>query len=100
VTKRPLILNKNLNFHQTLSTTLGLRSVNSDRILDILPGKIVSLKYISLYSESGTTGRTIKNQGNITLEHINIFDQQVPGSAILNIGHLNILGNVNLTREV
>lgn len=94
VTNSPLILNKNLNFHQTLSTPLGLRSINSERILDISPGKTASLKYISLYSESGSTGRAIRNQGNLTLEHVNIFDQQVSGSTILNTGTINILGNV------
>jgi len=99
VTNSPLILNKNLNFHQTINTSLGLRSINSERILDISSGKTVSLKYISLYSQSGSTGRAIRNQGNLTLEHVNIFDQQVPGSAILNTGSLNILGNVNLIKE-
>ncbi|MBK8700653.1 MAG: hypothetical protein IPN29_14420 [Saprospiraceae bacterium] len=101
VQNMPLPVNKNLSFIQTQSSQVNILGVNTPTLFDIQAGKTVFIKYLNLFSETGTQGRLIKNQGNLTLENVILNDKAnaIPGSSgILNTGTLKIMGNVNLRK--
>lgn len=96
VSNSPLIINKNLSILQNANSKLNIKSVGSNRLFDVLPGKSFSIKDINLYPGIGIHGRAIRNQGTLTLNNVSIYDHNLSGSTILNSGILNSFGSVYL----
>jgi hypothetical protein len=93
----PLVINKSLTIrdYNTMPVTLSISG--NGPVLNISNAVTAVIKNIKCMAGSGTTGRSIINNGSLNLENVQIMDDlHGTGNAILNNGTLLINGLVVL----
>ncbi len=97
LTTGPILINRNIKIHQGASTVMKVRALGTGPVFTINAGKTASLKYLELYSGTGTTARAIKNAGTLSLQQVTLFDNTSgSGNLVENKGQLSINGVVTV----
>ena len=95
----PLIVNHDLDIMALEVNNIGISALNMDRAMDISNGKTVHIKGVIIRAGTATLGRGIRNLGILTLEDVDVFDNNAmagTGSLIDNQGEIFIMGNCNI----
>jgi PKD repeat protein/photosystem II stability/assembly factor-like uncharacterized protein len=80
------------------ANNIGISASGMSRALDIAAGKNVHIAGLIIRSGTASTGRGIRNMGVLTLEDVDIYDNNGmagTGSLIENMGDITISGNCN-----
>ena len=97
LTSGPIILSKNINIHQTLTTIPIIKAVTAGPVFNVSGSKLLSLKFVNIYSGTNLNNRAILNRGTLNLENVTIFEKSNvigTGTTMTNLGNVNIIGNV------
>ncbi|NNF34713.1 MAG: hypothetical protein HKN68_11415 [Saprospiraceae bacterium] len=81
---------------------IGISASGMSRALDIAQGKNVHIAGLIIRAGTASSGRGIRNMGTLTLENVDIYDNNAmagTGSLIENMGDITILGNCNFLIE-
>lgn len=99
LTSAKITIDKDLVFIQGQNEKVNIQSAFVGSVFLIQSGVTVHMEYINLYGGQNSQGRAIENNGNLTLENVDIFDDLInsgSGSTILNNGTLTIEGTCNI----
>jgi hypothetical protein len=104
LTTGPIMIDKNINIHLTTGDEITLRTSNVGPIFDVLQGKQLSLKNMTIYGGNNANGSALINSGNLTLDNVIIYQSQGNpnlNSSILNqnTGTINVLNNTQVKKE-
>jgi PKD repeat protein len=80
------------------ANNIGISAAGMSRALDIAAGKNVHIMGLIIRAGTASSGRGIRNMGTLTLENVDIYDNNAmagTGSLIENTGNITILGDCN-----
>jgi hypothetical protein len=99
LTSGPIRISKNINIHQELTTIPIIKADATGPVFNVSGSKLLSLKYVHIYSGTNLNNRAILNNGNLSLENVTIFEKSNiigTGTTLTNLGNVNIIGNVSI----
>lgn len=94
-----LLLDKDLVIEADINDQIYIKGVGIDRILNVSAGKMVTIKGLNIICGDVNNGSCIRNEGNLTLQDVNLFTPLGGGgsqSKLENTGDLIIKGTTNI----
>ncbi len=93
-------VNKSIHILQSGATIVRVKANNNGPVFDLVSGD-TELKYMALYGsdEAGKMGRALINRDSLTLEYIDIYDQEPvegSGASVVNYGTLQVKGTTRI----